>query len=319
MKWTKLGHIWDPTKYKDNIERPWMAEFSQSVSTLILENTVRVYFSCRPLKQPGEPATSYTTFLELNRQNLTDVVYVHDRPILELGARGSFDEHAVYPSAIFQHGNMINLYYAGWSRSNSVPFNCAIGMATSLDGVNFTRLGPGPILAAGVQEPFVISGPKVRKFNDQLFMFYLSGTRWIMHNDSPEIVYKIRMATSLDGINWTRLNTNIIPDILEADECQAGPDVFYYNGFYHMYFVYRYALDFRHDSKRGYRIGYAISRDLTTWQRADDIAGISYSDTGWDSTMMHYPHVFCVDGKHYMLYNGNEFGRYGFGLAELSD
>ena len=27
--------------------------------------------------------------------------------------------------------------------------------------------------------------------------------------------------------------------------------------------------------------------------------------------------VFEIDGKIYLLYNGNEFGRYGFGLAAL--
>jgi hypothetical protein len=34
--------------------------------------------------------------------------------------------------------------------------------------------------------------------------------------------------------------------------------------------------------------------------------------------MQCYPHVFECDGKVYLLYNGNEFGRYGFGLAELA-
>jgi len=33
--------------------------------------------------------------------------------------------------------------------------------------------------------------------------------------------------------------------------------------------------------------------------------------------MMCYPHVFTCDGAAYMLYNGNRFGREGFGLAVL--
>ena len=33
--------------------------------------------------------------------------------------------------------------------------------------------------------------------------------------------------------------------------------------------------------------------------------------------MQCYPHVFECDGKVYLLYNGNEFGRHGFGLARL--
>jgi len=35
--------------------------------------------------------------------------------------------------------------------------------------------------------------------------------------------------------------------------------------------------------------------------------------------MHHYPHVFQLDNKWYMLYNGNEFGKYGFGLAVLEN
>ena len=33
--------------------------------------------------------------------------------------------------------------------------------------------------------------------------------------------------------------------------------------------------------------------------------------------MLCYPHAFELRGKVYLLYNGNEFGRYGFGLAVL--
>lgn len=33
--------------------------------------------------------------------------------------------------------------------------------------------------------------------------------------------------------------------------------------------------------------------------------------------MMSYPHVFECDDNIYMLYNGNTFGKDGFGLARL--
>lgn len=52
-----------------------------------------------------------------------------------------------------------------------------------------------------------------------------------------EPVYKIRMATSDDGINWTKLNKDLIPSRIEEDEAQASPDVFYANGKYHMFFA----------------------------------------------------------------------------------
>ena len=84
-----------------------------------------------------------------------------------------------------------------------------------------------------------------------------------------------------------------------------------------MYFAYREGLDFRNIPGRGYKIGYATSLDLIKWERKDNEAGIEYSENGWDSTMHHYPHVFELNGKYYMLYNGNDFGKYGLGLAVL--
>jgi hypothetical protein len=41
------------------------------------------------------------------------------------------------------------------------------------------------------------------------------------------------------------------------------------------------------------------------------------SETGWDAESVSYPHIFELDGKLLMFYQGNEIGKYGFGLAEL--
>jgi hypothetical protein len=152
-------------------------------------------------------------------------------------------------------------------------------------------------------------------------MWYIFGTKWkkFAESDQPDRVYKIAHATSKDGIIWARDGRQLIADRLNADECQALPTVFHRNGTYHMYFCYRQAHGFRTQSGHAYRIGYAYSNDLTNWERADSEAGIDVSDQGWDSQMQCYPHAFELERKIYMLYNGNEFGRFGFGLAVLDD
>lgn len=319
MKWKKLGHIFNPTTWNDGIDRPWMKTHSQCTHALVLESVVRIYFSCRPENDKNGFAKSYTTFLDLDKNDLTKIVRVSDKPILPLGELGSFDEFAVYPSCNIRHEDKILFYYAGWTRCQSVPFNTSIGLAISEDnGETFKRMGlGGPILSAGVYEPFVLSGPKVRKFDDKWYMFYLAGTKWLTHNGRSEIIYKNRLAISDDGINWQRHNQNIIQDALDENECQAGPDVFYKDGVYHMYYVYREGLDFRDIPGRGYKIGYATSNNLLDWERRDSEAGIEYSEKGWDSKMHHYPHVFKVGENYYMTFNGNDFGKYGFGLAIL--
>ena len=317
MNWNKIGQIFNPTKWNDGIDRPWMRTHAQCPSALVLKDAVRIYFSSRPYPDINGKHSTNTGYLDLDKKDLTKIISVSEKPLMELGSIGDFDQYGIYPSCIMNMKNEYRFYYAGWSRCDDVPFNTSIGMAISTNGKDFERYSKGPILGASPTEPFVISGPKVRKFNDNWYMFYLAGTDWKLHDGKPEIIYKIKMATSTNGIDWQRENRNIIVDKLNIDECQAGPDVFYHDGLYRMYFVYREGFDFREKEGRGYKIGYATSKDLLNWDRDDSKAGICYSKEGWDSTMQHYPHIFNLDGKIYMIYNGNEFGKYGFGLAEL--
>ena len=294
-----------------------MHEFAQAPATLVFDSFVRVYFACRPRPDASGQYVSRTAYVDLNRRNLFEVVALSERPILELGRRGSFDEFGIYPTSVIRHEREVRAYYAGWTRCASVPFDVSIGYATSTDdGRTFQKLGPGPVLAPALDEPFIVGGPKIRRFEDRWYLFYIAGVKWIPTDGRPEPVYRIRMATSGDGINWTRCGRELIPPRLEADECQASPDVFFANGRYHMFFCYRYSLGYR-GREKGYRIGYATSMDLSTWHREDAKAGIDVGEDGWDSEMISYPHVFELDGQTLMFYLGNQVGRHGFGLAEL--
>jgi predicted GH43/DUF377 family glycosyl hydrolase len=163
----------------------------------------------------------------------------------------------------------------------------------------------------------VVTSPKIRKYGDIWYLAYTAGRKWLIADGRPEVIYKLRMAHSADGIHWTRINRDIVADKLGEDEAQACPDIFFSNGKYHMFFCYRQATDFRFSRERSYRIGYACSSDMLHWTRDDSKAGIDVSEEGWDSEMVAYPHVFELDGSIYMLYLGNQVGRHGFGLARL--
>jgi len=255
--------------------------------------------------------------VDLDRSDLFAVRDIADQPILPLGGLGEFDEFGTYPVSVIRSGEEIRAYYGGWTRCESVPFNVAIGVADSRDGgKTFTRMGTGPVLTYSPDEPFVLSGPKIRRFDDRWYLFYIAGRKWKMVDGRAEPVYKIRMASSADGIRWVKANKDLIESRIEEDEAQASPDVCHANGKYHMFFSYRYSAGFR-GKEHGYRIGYASSHDLTDWVRDDAKAGIDVSDAGWDAEMISYPHVFDLDGSTYMAYLGDQVGRYGFGLAVL--
>lgn len=314
FKWEKLGRIFNPSEVKD---RSWLKEFAQAPAALIFDDFVRVYFSCRPPADDSGQYVSYSAYVDLNRRNLFEILQVSKSPILKLGKLGTFDEFGTYPVSVIRHENEVRAYYAGWTRCESVPFNVAIGIAISKnDGETFDKIGDGPILSYSVDEPFILSGPKIRKFNNQWYLFYIAGKRWVIDNGKPEPVYTIRSASSEDGINWVKQNKELIPTKIEENEAQASPDVFFYKDKYHMFFSYRGSANYR-GKENSYRIGYASSSDLINWERDDSKVGIDISEEGWDSEMVCYPHVFELDGDVYMFYLGNQVGKNGFGLAKL--
>lgn len=317
MKWRKLGKIFDPTEHHLPSN---CLEFAQSPQALVLKDRVRVYFSTRVRDDIGK-YLSHVAFVDLDK-NMKDILGVSERSVIELGGLGCFDEHGIFPVNVVRDGDRVLAYTTGWNRKVSVSADASIGLAISHDdGLTFRKYGKGPVMSASLHEPFLIGDAFVIKQDSIFHMWYIFGTKWIKADESaaPDRVYKIAHATSTDAINWDRDGRPIIADKLNADECQALPTVFERGGIHHMYFCYREAHGFRNQSSHAYRLGYACSRDMIHWERNDSQAGIDVSAEGWDAQMQCYPHTFKLDDKVYMLYNGNEFGRLGFGLAVLED
>jgi predicted GH43/DUF377 family glycosyl hydrolase len=315
MKWRKLGKIFTPTDYQlpENC-----VEFAQSPQALVFDDFVRIYFSTREKDQTGK-FLSHISFVEFDRK-FGKVVNISTNTVIALGKPGCFDEHGIFPLNILLDKDRVLGYISGWSRRVSVSVETAIGLAISHDGgITFNRLGDGPILSASRNEPFLVGDPFVRVYDGAYHMWYIYGTSWIRQasTDAPDRVYKIGHATSLDGISWNRTGRQLVKDKLNSNECQALPTVIDFDDKYHMFFCYRQSLGFRKNRDHAYRIGYAFSNDLVNWTRDDDNVGLDVSPGEWDSDMLCYPHVFRCNGNIYMLYNGNEFGRFGFGLAVM--
>ncbi|WP_374691556.1 hypothetical protein [Accumulibacter sp.] len=312
LHWRKLGMLFRPAG-----RLPWMHEFAQVPTSLLLPDRLRVYFSCRPQREADGSCLSYSGFVDLDRSDPQTVLEVSPEPVLELGEAGCFDQFGVMAGSVVAVGDEFWLYYCGWSRRVAVPYDWAIGLAVSRDGGrSFSRRGRGPIVGPSLDEPYLQACPIVRRLGeDDWHMWYLSGTTWLQVAGHPESVYVIMHASSSDGVHWARDAQPVIPARVDF-ECQTSASTFAWQGRQRMLFSYRHGVDFR-NSERGYRIGHAVSDDLLRWQRDDDAAGIAPSAAGWDSQMICYPHVFDLDGRTLMLYCGNEFGREGFGWAEL--
>lgn len=317
MKWKKLGKIFDPTQY---VLPNGCVQFAQSPQALVFDDFVRIYFSTRALDKRNGKYLSHIAFVDMHK-NLRDVIRVSDQTVIPLGELGCFDEHGIFPMSVMRYGDAVYGYVCGWNRRVSVSVDTAIGLAISHDnGLTFQRQGNGPVLAASLHEPCLVGDGFVKVIEGVFHMWYIFGTGWKRYEQdaAPDRTYKIGHATSLNGVDWVKEEAHqIIPDKLGPDESQALPTVIAIDGRYHMFFCYRQSFDFRLNSGRGYRIGHAFSDDLLNWTRDDEHPSLDVTPGDWDSDMLCYPHVFECNDKVYLLYNGNEFGRYGFGLAEL--
>lgn len=317
MKWEKIGKIFDPTDFELS---NGCTEFAQSPQALVFEDFVRIFFSTRQRDPKNGKYLSHISFVDI-KKNFKEIINIAKHTVIELGRLGCFDEHGIFPLNVVRHKDKIYGYTCGWNRKVSVSIDTSIGLAISHDnGFTFQKMGDGPILTSSLHEPFLVGDPFVKYYEDTFHMWYIFGTSWkiFSKDESPERIYKIGHAISQNGITWKKEDgQQIISDRLNSDESQALPTVIKFSDRYHMFFCYRQSTNFRKNKHRGYRIGYAFSDNLVNWIRDDDNVGIDVSEGSWDSDMLCYPHVFECEGKIYMLYNGNEFGRYGFGIAVL--
>ena len=305
--WKKKGRVFVPD---GSVE--WMKTHAQGPSPIEWDGVIRTYFASRPSNDITLPG-----FIDLEIENPNNILYVHQKPILELGSPGTFDEHGIIPHPAINVNGQVYMYYIAWQRRTTVPYCLTIGLAISDDGMNFRKYSEGPILSVERFDHLTVTAPCIINHNGLFYMYYTAGLKWIMLNNRWEHTYTIRMATSKDGIKWDRDFKNVL-DPRDEYECIACPTVLLIDGVFHMWFSYKGSMSFRTGGD-SYRIGYAVSHDLVNWERQDDKAGITVSENkdDWDHHMIEYGAAIEVNDRRLLFYNGNGFSQSGFGYAEL--
>ena len=307
MTWKKKGLIFKPDGSKE-----WMMSHGQlPLVDQISDAVLRVYFGTR-----DQFNRTVTTYLEVLADHPQTVLHIHGEPVLGLGNVGCFDDSGAMPSWIIGHEGIKYLYYIGWNVGTTVPYRTAIGIAMSEDGGrSFRRRYAGPIIDRNHSEPYSCASPCVVIENSVWRMWYQSCIKWSFYDGKPEPHYHIKYAESRDGFHWTRKGAVCI-DFKSPNEAGiTRPSIIKEDGIYKMWYCYRGLADYRREKEQSYRIGYAESQDGFQWIRKDELAGIDLSESGWDSEMIAYPYVYKYKGMKHMVYNGNGFGRSGFGYA----
>ncbi|MBU0846630.1 family 43 glycosylhydrolase, partial [Patescibacteria group bacterium] len=153
-------------------------------------------------------------------------IWHDDCPILTVGAGGEWDDTSLAGGSVIKVGDTYYLYY---SARTALGTSWAIGVATSPDGVNFTKYAGNPILqnaALDPEEDIYIWSPIVLYYEGVFYMYYTG--RYTPNKEC------IRLATSSDGFTFTKQGTMLSPDDADAEAWENNwachPDIPLWNG-----------------------------------------------------------------------------------------
>ncbi len=246
------------------------------------------------------------------------VLRVHPEPVLDLGAAGTFDSHGMGPSTVLVVDGRIHLYYTGIARRSDVPYQTAIGLAVSADGLSFRKASGGPVLSTGPRDPFFMSTPHVRRTATGFEMWYASGVEWRNIEGRLEPFYVLRRTRSDDGIIWSLATELALGFDSEGEAGLVRPWVMARRDGFDLWYCSRGGERFREPGLTAYRL-----RHATTNRDGGRISNkaIEFQNPPaggeWDDWMQAYPCVEALGKDLIMFYNGNDFGRGGFGYARL--
>ncbi len=308
QNWIKKGLIFEPKG-----QQPWSKSHAQVPFAYKLnDDKVRIFFATRDID-----SCSCVTFIDVEADDPSKILYQHDAPVLSKGKKGYFDDAGTMPSWFVKHEGKLYLYYTAWNKSQTASYVLSIGLAVSEDeGLSFRKMFEGPIMDRGKYDPIWVGQPCVLKEGNVWKMWYLSCQRITYIDGHPEPFYNVKYAVSNNGVDWERTE-DVCIDFNENTDAIGRPCVWKENGVYKMLHSNRLAQDYRNVKDAGYRICYSESDDGVKWDEKKDDFFFPKSDSGWDSMMNEYCTVYHHNNKTYMLYNGNGFGASGFGYAVL--
>jgi hypothetical protein len=303
MKWVKRGLVYAPSG-----ELEWAKAYAFPPTPVFRgDGVLRLYVAfC------DENTVGRIGWVDVRADAPGEVLAVSRRPVLDIGADGMFDENGILPTCVVEVEDKLYMYYVGYQLGDKVTYYQFEGLAISSDGgESFERARRVPVTDRSDAEPLNRTSAFVRRHEGRFQMWYVGGDSWTVVDGKPLPIYNMRYLESADGIEWGPEGA-VCMDFDLVDEHAFGRPWVWGEGdeLTMMYSVRTRSKD--------YRLGLARSADGgRSWERHDDEVGIDVSASGWDSEMIAYGSVVTTDAGTFLLYNGNERGKTGFGYAEL--
>lgn len=301
--WRKLGRLYDPQARQ---RHPKLATHAANPLPVALGGDMyRVFFSGRDARNRSSVGAVDIDVARLR------VVEEHHAPVFLHGPAGSFHADGVSLGNCYTAAGRRYILFMGWQVHGQAHWRGDIGRLVLGQDLSLHLDGDGPFLGSDAMDPVSLSYPWVQPVAGGFRLWYGSTVTWDAGNG--EMLHVIKAASSADGDTWHKEGQSI-PAVVGVAQAFSRPTVAVgRSGGYEMWF------SFRSGGGEPYRIGKAVSEDGRNWRLELAQAGITVSPDGWDSEMIAYPLVFDHEGQRFMLYNGNGYGKSGFGLAVLED
>src|SRR5690554_5141399 len=101
MRWSKKGLVWNAS-----YDLPWAVNSALTPTPIALGSVIRVYAGFR-----DELGVSRIGFVDLSAQDPTQVVSSSQKPALDIGRPGAFDDNGVILGHVEAVGETIRMYY----------------------------------------------------------------------------------------------------------------------------------------------------------------------------------------------------------------
>jgi hypothetical protein len=299
-RWEKLGQLYCPAESGRHAKL--LTHAANPLPVHLDGDVYRIFYSGRDDRNRSSVGA---VDIDIVRRQ---VVREHQQPFFEHGPEGSFYADGVSIGNCYTAQGHRYMLFMGWQSPPGGHWRGDVGRLEVRADLSLVLTPASPFMASDETDPLSLSYPWVSEDEAGGYhMWYGSTVTWDAGNG--EMLHVINYANSVDGHHWTREGLAVPYELGRAQAFSRPTVARDPEGGYQMWFSYRSG------SGEKYRIGYAVSRNGRDWRLALEAAGIDVSSHGWDSEMVEYPYVFDHSGQRYMLYNGNAYGKTGFGLA----
>ncbi len=220
-------------------------------------------------------------------------------PVLGRGAAGEWDGvDALNPSVIRGAQGYFN-FYSGFDGKT-----WHTGLATSADGIQWTKAGKG-ISPEGWEGDYIAANGAALQVDGEFLYWYQAGK-----------MPRIGLARSKDGRTWSKHPQAVLdvgPRGSWDERGVADPYVVRLGGYYYMFYLGQ-------DRARRQRLGVARSRDGVEWTKLRGNPVLELGEYGaFDENGLGEPAVWYSNGSYWMLYTGRdraENRRMGFARSQ---